>query len=354
MTAKPAPVPLSPMPCPFVPPLVAPGVYVQIYRDSVHGPTPQGRRDALARLVERLGQLSLPGVVYHGFARELVRNWPGLVEIAVDNGLHPMASWGLDGTRDNDGTRLTAKEKGECIGEVLRDPMCVLGLADAEVAYDTDQGLDDDTDEAGALVMGEQVRKLAPSALFGDQPWFAMDSHGELRPKPRPIGRGGPFAGFPIDEFASVVNGHFIQAYCNDFTRQFGEERYDRVFNWMERDWNKIDRAFEPVGLRRFRSITIQGYGWRLRDLARCLLEWWVRRQYPVIMWSEPFPSSDTIRVVQGVQRLVVEGFACPGIDPIEAVRSWQIDANEHGANLDTDGYLGNKGLTYMGYPPIP
>jgi hypothetical protein len=347
----PEPEPLATLTNPFCPPLIPPGPYLQIYRDAIRGRTPQEKRDKLARYCDRIRDLGLPGVIFHGFCRDLCRNWIGLAKLADDRQLVAMSAWGLDGSQDDDGSTLTPAEKGQCIGEVLANVSCAAGFADAEGAWDSCTGPDDGTGEQGALVMGNEIRKRAKRALLGDQPWFAIDSHGGLRQRPRPLGSGGPFAGFPVDEFSSYVDMHFPQAYANDFTREYGKARYPRVFGWMERDWRKIERVFDPLGLRRPRGVTIQGYGWRAHDLCDCLLGWWVRRQQPMPIWVEPWPDEVTIQCIRGVQKLLVEGFAGPGIAPVDAVRAWQEDANTHGAGLVVDGQLGEVGLAHMGFP---
>lgn len=311
-----------------------PGLYIQIYRGKVPGSSQAARDQWLQSRLSWASQHALPGIVFHGFSRELIRNWPRLARIAHDNGLLALASWGLDSSQDDDGTRLTAAEKGQCIGEVLGQPTCAAGLGDAESQHDDTKDPTDDMNEHGALVLGQALRETVtkagfPAKLFGDQPWFAIDSHGELRKVPRPADQGGVFSGFPVDEFAvAAVNWiRFPQFYPNDFVRRFGDRRYFEVLAWMERDWARIEPALETAGLKRTRSITTQMYGWELHHFVHCLLTWIFTRQLPVIGWSEAWPDAVSIVGIEAVVFLARRGFAVPGADALEIVKEFQRSA---------------------------
>lgn len=330
------------------PPAPQPGLYLQIYRASLRGP----RTTALRAATVRARDVRARGVVLHGFPRELAAAWDDEAAIVRDAGLLALASWGEDLTRDNDGTRLTADEKGSLAGSVLARPTCAGGLIDAEGAWDVTTDAGDDTSERGALALGGALRAEAPDAWVGDQPWFAIMSHAAARRMPRGLGDGGPFGGFPVDEFASFLNfGRFRQLYANDFKRQWGAARYPKVRAWMERDWSVADRVLAAAGLARPLYVTLQGYGWDdvPHHLAHALLTYQVQLQQPVVMYCEPTPKLATVAVIRGVNALVSRGFAGSGVDPRYAVRAFQLDANDHGAKLAVDGWLGVASLRWMG-----
>lgn len=328
-----------------------PGLYIQIYRGKVPGSTQAARDQWLHSRLEWARVHGLPGIVMHGFSREMIRNWDRLAGIAAAHNLLAMASWGLDGSQDDGGTRLTADEKGECMAEVLGRPTCTAGVGDMEGQWDDTKDAADDMNEHGALVLGRALRRKltqmgAPGKLFGDQPWFAIQSHGDVRRVPKPVDQGGVFAGFPVDEFAvDAVNWiRFPQFYPNDFTRRFGPKRYAKVLAWMERDWTVVDAALDKVGLRRTRSITTQMYGWELHHFVHCLLTWIYTKQLPVIGWSEAWPDAVSIVGIEAVEFLARRGFAKAGMDALEIVKAFQVSAN-----LTADGWCGTQTCNAMG-----
>jgi hypothetical protein len=276
----------------------------------------------------------LHGIVIHGFPRGL----PGVAVLAHrgERGTRRAGSFGLDGTKDDDGTPLTAVEKGACVGEVAADAHCQGVYLDAEGRWDEGK-------EADALAFGEAVRKVAPRAWIGDQPWFAIDVHGELARTALPNDRGGVFRGFPVDEFAvRAVNGDRArQAYWANFIRQYGGDAYERVIARMERDWAKIRPAMQSRGLARTEAVTIQGYGHdRIGDLVHCVLDWGFNRQTRVVVWSEPLPTPLAYAALVAAERLASLGFAGPGVDPHHAIR-----AAQHSLGVDVDGVVGPETL---------
>lgn len=327
------------------------GIYLQIYRDALPGRNQGERVKSLCEYMgdvndaSKRGLAAVNGVVLHGFPRELIRNWEAYSKPLRDAGWMTLASWGADGSQDNDGSRLTAQEKGDCIGEVLSRTSCSAGLVDAEGQWDSKKDAQDDMDESGALAMMKSIRRKAPTKFLGDQPWFAIDSHGELRRTPKPIESGGVFAGFPVDEFAVDINWRrFRQAYCNNFTRQFGNLRYSKVFSWMDRDWNRIAPAMAAAGLTRDLGVTIQGYGWRLFDEVDCMLREIVTKGNEIVVWCDPLPDLTTRKAMFIVSRLIEEGYACPGLDPRTIVLSYQREYNTRTGrkyNLSVDGLAG-------------
>ena len=309
---------------------IPPGVYVQIYRGAIHGATAQAKRDTLAGYLDQLVTLGCPGVVFHGFFEDLERNWDGLATLAHDRGLLALAAWGLD-SKD-----ITATRKGELIGEVLARPSCAAGLLDAEGQWDSDLGAADDMDEAGALALCKALRAKAPNALVGDQPWYAIDSHGEVRRTAKPIDQGGVFGGFPVDEFATVCNlGRFRQAYI------YPSSGYAYTFARMDREWATITPALRAAGLERPLRVTVQGYRWPLHHLVDCLLNRCVTPRVPLMMWAEPFPDAVAIQAIRAVQWLQREGFAFEGFMGDAAVGLAQRELNQRGAKLVVDGWFG-------------
>ncbi len=307
-------------------------LYIQIYRDAVRGGESQ-----LRRYLSVLQNLSL-GVVFHGFPRDLVRNHARLIRLANEYGLEPAFSWGLDSERDNDGSKLTAKEKGECMGTVLQAKEVLFGLEDAESAWDRDHGPEDETDERGALEMNEALFNKAPNAIVGDQPWFAMEVHGDERRLAKPIEHGGTFAGFPSDEFAKYLKFRAPQFYWNDFKRTHGKTRYAYVRNRMNNDWAIHETSLARLNLVRPRTVTIQGYEhedmpW---NLCKCLIE---HEDKPVIMWSDPFPTDVTLRYIRAWLTLRSRGYTGP-----RSVASFQRDAG-----LREDNLLGHDTATALG-----
>jgi hypothetical protein len=318
-------------------PLPPPGIYPQIYRGSgVFRGTAREKRAQLNAYLEEAVQLGVPGVVMHGFPRELGVAWDGLAKLCADHGLRALASWGLDGSKDNDRTRLTPREKGEEIGAILADPRCAAGLLDAEGQWDTDTGPADDMDEAGALELVAAVRARSADGLLGDQPWFAIEAHGDERRTAKPIGLGGTFAGFASDEFATGINWvRATQNYWCDFWKTHGAGAYRYVMDRNATEWATHEASLARLGLVRPRTITVQGYGhderpWHLVD---CLLRY---RDRVVIMWSNPFPTAITTAAMDFVRFLVGEGLAPAGVDAREIVKAFQ-----RSMGVDADGFAG-------------
>ena len=47
------------------------GIYLQLYRGAIKGPTREAKRDQLARYCDAIAAMGLPGVVMHGFCEDL-------------------------------------------------------------------------------------------------------------------------------------------------------------------------------------------------------------------------------------------------------------------------------------------
>lgn len=313
------------------------GTWLQLYRGAMRG----GRAELLryldeAREMHATGACA--GVVLHGFPRELEANAAGLATECRSRSLPFAFGWGLDGTRDNDGTALTPTEKGASMGRVLAAHPDAWGVLDAEGRWDTDGG--DGMHEAGALAMGAALRALAPTAVLADQPWPMPDQHGGARATAKPLDAGGPWAGYPLDEFASYVQWRAPQLYWTNWKQA---DRYRFVCAWSEREWATADRALGPVGLTRPRTVTVQGYGhepdpWALAD---CLL---ARRAMPTIIWVNPSRDrSLAYRVLRAVAALARLGYLADGRSHTDSVRAFQ-----RAAGLKEDGLLGAKGLAKL------
>lgn len=329
---------------PIAPPVItdpfAGKIILQIYRDAYRG----DKTTKLQRDLDTAKQEGFDDICFHGFPREMLNNWARLAGYAVQRRITALASWGLDGTRDNDGTVLTSREKGEAMGIVLAQKSCAAGLLDAEGLWDRGGTDPQGPTETGALELGIALRERAPEALLGDQPWPWIDWHGDVRRSARPFGQGGTFAGFPVDEFAFITNwGRFRQDYWLNWAEA---NAYWTVTDTMEKQWQPVQSSLQALGLARPLRVTLQGYGHEERPwhFAHALLRWMVRDQQPVVLWCAPFPNAFTLRVIAAVRRLVALGFAGPGIDPRQAVLAFQRDYNRTSSGvkrIDEDGWLG-------------
>lgn len=308
------------------------GIYLQLYRGGIRGPTPQAKRDTLKRYVDQIAAMKLPGVVFHGFCEDLAGAWDGLATIAHDRGLLALASWGLD-SKD-----LSAARKGQLVGDVLRRSTCTAGLLDAEGQWDSDLGAADDMDEAGARALVAAIQQRAPGACVGDQPWFAIEAHGDLRRPSKAPTEGGVFRGFPVDEFAPVCSwGRFRQAYIY---RALGA-LYRPTFARMDREWSSITPALRAAGLERPLRVTLQAYGWLLHEQVDAIVGRGVTANAPVILWCDPWPDAVALRAIAAATWLEREGYARPGVEARDAVRAAQTGLNGSGARLAVDGWWG-------------
>lgn len=331
-------------------------VYLQLYIGGMPRPAVN-----LPWAVARVRELSLSeGVVFHGFPRGMQRNFKRYAAMAKQHNLFAMASWGLDGRADEDGTPLTAREKGICVGDVLSMPECVAGLLDAEGQWDSDTGDADDMDEAGALEMGRQIRKAAPTAIVGDQCWFAIEAHTNPRRTPRPIGMGGPVSGFPVDEFAaSAVNwGRFVQAYANHaaYKAAHGTNRWPKVKARMDREWLSLNKDLAAADPRLVLpvSLTLQGYGWDdcPWHLVNALVEYVGIRKLPVFIWCDWWPEVLTLAAIRAAKMVIATGLCAGETDAKVVIRKFQErwNSNAPGVYRSTaDGAMGPLWFKVLG-----
>lgn len=323
------------------------GIYLQPYLGAIRG-GPSAVLSEVGRISARAQSVGVRGIVLHGFPRGMARNFDAYASQVTSHGLLALASWGLDGERDEDGTVLTAREKGQLCGSVAARLSCVGSYLDAEGKYDSSTGPTDDTSERGALEFGEEFRKVAPTAWLGDQPWFAIDSHGDLNVPTRPMNAGGVFRGFPVDEFAvSCVNGDRArQAYWADFYRTFGREAYRKVIAWMDRDWAKIRPAMQAAGLARTEAVTTQGYGHpeptASIDLVDCFLEWAFVRATRTLVWCEYEPEENVWRSIAAAVKL---GATCQAVDSAHNI----VARFQASVGLAADGLCGPATMHSLG-----
>lgn len=327
-------------------PCVQRGVWLQIYLGSL----PKDKdglpslRSIETRLLPAVRSLGMPGVLFHAGPRHLEKHVARYSRFGVDAGIPFGFAYGLDGEKDTDGSKLTVEEKGDIMGGIASGSWgSVLNVPNCEITYDTDTGPEDDMDESGALRMGQRARALAPAAVFIDQPWFAIDSHGEERKVAKPLGQGGTFAGFPSDEFASWNDARAPQVYF----RNFGiadPMAYRRVVAWHERDWAKHDVSLARLNLARPRTYTLQMYGHHKRpqDFVHALL---LLRDRPVIGWwdDEYFAKHNqwqiTVACMAAVGQIVGGGHAPTGRAARDAIRSWQLSLGF--SEAEADGWCG-------------
>jgi len=315
---------------PWTGPAVARGPWLQLYLGSMSD-------RAVVQRVRDSKRLAMPGVLFHGGPRGLERRAASWANLARREGVAFGFAFGVDGSKDTDGTELTVDEKGSAIAGVLeahRDAS--FSLINAEIAWDTRESDDDDTSEWGALRLGEIVRQRAPTVILGDQPWFAIDSHGEERKNARALKEGGTFAGFPSDEFASWMQFRAPQVYFRNFGAG-DPTAYRRVMAWHHRDWAKHDGSLARLGLERPRTYTLQGYGHHLRpqDFVDALLS--VRDRPSILWWDHEFAARwpVTAACLEAAGRIEREGHASAGRLPRDCVRSWQSALGLTGPQVD-------------------
>ncbi len=282
------------------------GVWLQVYLASMRGETD------VKNLMQEVKRLKLAGVIFHGGAAAVAP----AAQWARDEGVTFAFSFGLDGSG-------SGASKGKAIGTFLSSINDVaFALLDAEGAWDSKPS-PDLTDEANALALGHELRLAAPTLVIGDQPWFAMLSHGHERAEPKPLGEGGTFAGFPSDEFASFLQFRMPQLYFRNFS---GPNAYNKVRDWHERDWATHDTSLARMQLDRPRSWTLQGYGHRDRpqDLVDVMLR--SRDRLTVLWWDAQYRDqwAVTATCIEAVQRIIGEDQAPPDRVAIDCVKSWQ------------------------------
>jgi hypothetical protein len=293
---------------------------------SFHGAT-----DVQAALKDAK-QLQLDGVIFHGSTQAVApaAAW------AQAQGLPFAFSFGVDGPG-------TGASKGKAIGELLASVHDLsFALLDAEGAWDA-KSAPCDTDEANALALGQALRAAAPNVIVGDQPWFAIESHGHERPTALALGKGGTFAGFPSDEFASFLQFRAPQLYFRDFHEP---NAYQKVRDWCTRDWDTHDTSLKRLQLDRPRTWTLQAYGHqdRPQDFVDALLR--ARDRLVVLWWDATYRTqwSVTAACLKAVRQIIAQTNIMPNNTAVECVQAWQRSLAM--APGDCDGVCGWKTLS--------
>lgn len=325
------------------------GLYFQIYLDALRASDKRSRLEAFAK--SNTAKLPIvAGLIGHDFpkrrllggfssdcssrAREIIST----IRSASSGPMIAGLAYGLDGRDDSDSTRLTAREKGERMGAAVAASGAQVLLPNAETQWDSTTGPEDDMNEAGALEMGRALRAITDVVAI-DQPWPMPEQHGDNRKTPKPIGEGGSFAGFPIEEFATWVDVRAPQFYWANWYRFKLGKAYGDIGAWMEKEWKSVEdgiRKLDPK-LVKPRTTTVQGYAhdsypWTLANhLIRTVTT------KPVIMWCEPTPTASTVEILGVVARVVAEAKDA-NIHPVEMIKRKQAMAN-----LVPDGIVGAK-----------
>jgi hypothetical protein len=287
--------------------ILSPGYYIQPYMDKIPGKTIKEKQHSFSQHMAEFKSLGVSGICWHGFVGGLDKlQFDSWAKMCKDIGMKSLAAYGLNS--------LNPTQKGEWIGKVANSPLCDGVIFDMEGAWE-----DEAEDKRKATEMGNAFRSLAPNALALDQPWFAPASHWSM---------------FPWEESAKFIDVRAPQVYCNNFVRQYGNEAYEKVFAWFERDWAKLNNRLASSGLVKPVIITIQGYVWNLTDLITCLTKY-----DTVIIWCEPYPDSTTLRGLRVVKKLKSLGFSGS-----QAVGDYQRTVG-----LTADNICGEKTLTSLG-----
>jgi hypothetical protein len=260
--------------------------------------------DGLGRALDLYAQLQLPGVALHGGPRSLTKHWRDYAARVTGRGLACLAAFGLDGHDDDDGTVLTAAEKGEAMAAIANRPDCAGVVQDEESGYDT--GVPSAWNDARTMLAA--FRRDAPQALAIQQGW------------PEPL----EHPHYPVEDLLRPADAAAPMVYPNVawYVTHWGRARYARVVKRYEDQWSELERTrLAPAGIVRPRFPTTQGDGWGdiLPDLCACLLA-----NPRMLVWCEPFLSATVVRMLRAVRRLEADGFYDPRAPAADAVVRWQ------------------------------
>lgn len=289
---------------------LAPGLYIQPYRDAIRG----DHLDALKRALDVWGSSpQVKGIAPHSVNLEMSEaEYAPLAAEARARGLACLAAFGLgDSFPERYGTRIARFAlRDDCDGVVF----------DMEGAWENER---DDRDDARQMFAA--FRRDAPRATAVDQPWFAPTLH----------------SSFPWKETAEAVDLRCPQVYCNDFKSRFGRERYAKVEKWHRDSWSTMERRWSAARIPiRPVSRTIQGYAWDdiPADLVLTLLTH--ATAAPVFVWCDPFPAPSFLRGLDAVDALRARGFT--GHDAV-------ADFQRADGTLTADNRCGPKTLARLG-----
>jgi hypothetical protein len=294
------------------------GRYVQIYRGAVRGTTRADKISSMTNAVNSLKLLGVKGIIWHGFSGELTpTSFKELAAICSARGLLALASFG-DGDSHPD-------ELGRKIGAIAALPECFAVILDMETIWENEPD-----DKAKAVVLGREIRKVAPNALIIDQPWPVPNLHNS----------------FPWEETAAFVDIRAPQYYVNDWMSSKGAARYSFCWAWFERSWAQLNARLATKGLVKPVIKTIQGYKWVFKDLVNCLTS-----NPTLLIWAEPYPDAVFMSALAVAQRLESLGFTGPN-----AVKSFQDKWNlDHPTDMiGSDNICGPMTVTRLGLPLPP
>lgn len=298
-------------------PILPKGLYVQIYREKIPGNTFKKKLDNLCKELDLYSSIGVVGILAHGFPSELdINKFKEFEQLCDDRGLICIPAFGLN----SDNPEL----KGQKIGAVAAVAKSRILVLDAEGAWE-----DEKEDKKNAVILGKEIRKLAPDVLICDQPWPIPDVHWSM---------------FPWEEFADYIDISAPQVYVNNWRSKWGKDAYEKFWEWHLRSWSKLETRLIKAGKGKPITIpTIQGYAWMIEDLIDCLC-----KHDTMFIWSEPFLSNgskdktdNTVRGIKAFNELKKRGFV--GVD---AVSLFQRSTN---GKLTVDGVCGEKTLKELG-----
>ena len=281
------------------------GIYIQIYRGAIHAKTHKDFIDQIEAKLVLFKSLGVAGVLMHGFTSEMdTVKFKELADLTHKHGLLCLAAYGLDSS-DPAG-------KGQRMGRVAAMPECDALVLDMEGAWENEA-----SDKVSAVLMGKEIKKLAPNALIIDQPWPVPTYH---------------WSSFPWEETAAYVDIRAPQYYAMDWLSTYGKDAYEKCFPWFDASWAKLDQRLAAKGLVKPEIKTIQGYKWFLDDLCDCIMKY-----DTIFVWCEPWPDDTTIKAIQVVNKIKSLGFT-------------SIADYQKSVGLTPDGKVGPLTLQKLGF----
>lgn len=285
-----------------------PGFYAQIYLDSIHGSNGKSKNQVLEEMLDRLTSVGAAGIIFHGFTKTLTPiEFLPLSQLCVQRNILALAAYGLNAT-DPIG-------KATRIAQVANMPECYAVVFDMESSWEI-HGQDN---KGLAKTLGDTFRSLSPDSLVLDQPWPDPTNH---------------YGHFPWEETAAFIDIRAAQWYCNDFTSQYGKDRYSKCWDSFSKSWETLDKRLALKNLVKPEIKTVQSYRWIFADLISC-----VTSEPTLIFWIENHLPEDFMVALEVVFKLKNLGFT--GLD---AVKNYQASV---GLNPDND--CGEKTVKSLG-----
>lgn len=283
---------------------------IQIYRDAIKGKTKAEKLKSLTKELDLYKLLGITAIAYHGFTTEMtVEVFKPLAQLCIDRGMLALAAYGLDSS-DPIG-------KAERMALVANLPECFALVLDMEGKFE-----DELSDKQTIKIMGKKLRELCPNCLMISQDWFAARSHWSM---------------YGWEEIFEFVDMTFPQVYAMNFKNQYGNQAYEKVWEWYQKDWKVLEDRLRPKNLIRPRKVTLQGYKWPLEDNVDVLL-----KNPACIIWAEPYLDETFVKAFRIVKKLKELGFEGP-----EAIKNFQLSTN---GELNADNICGNKTIKKLGF----